>query len=87
MLGSESAGFLASVLLLGAQLPQAHFLPLRDSSLCDESAEDNPAGLIQPMPGERVDHLTPNALLEDIKIRRRLWASPAREHRHNGERG
>jgi hypothetical protein len=39
------------------------------------------------MPGERIDHLPPNALLEDIEIRWRLRASPTREHRHNRERG
>jgi hypothetical protein len=28
------------------------------------------------MPGERVDHLPPNALFEDIEIRRRLRGDP-----------
>jgi hypothetical protein len=39
------------------------------------------------MAGKRVDHLPPNALFEDIKIRRRLRASPTRNTRNNGERG
>jgi hypothetical protein len=39
------------------------------------------------MAGKRVDHLPPNALFEDIKIRRRLRATTPREHRHNRERG
>jgi hypothetical protein len=61
-------------------------LPLRNRSLCDETAKDNPTGLIQPVARERVDHLTPNALLKDIKIRRRFWASPTRNTRNNGKR-
>jgi hypothetical protein len=39
------------------------------------------------MPGERVDHFPPNALFEDIKIRRRLRTTPARDARNDGERG
>jgi hypothetical protein len=38
------------------------------------------------MPGERVDHLPPNALFEDIEIRRRLRATLARDAGNNGER-
>jgi hypothetical protein len=54
--------------------------------LCNETAKDNPTGLIQPVARERVDHLAPNTLFELIKVRRRLRASPTRKHRHNGER-
>jgi hypothetical protein len=38
------------------------------------------------MPGERVDNLTPNALLKDIEIRWRLRATPTRDTRNNGQR-
>jgi hypothetical protein len=38
-------------------------LPLRDRSLRSQAAEDELAGSIQPMPGERVDDLTPDPLL------------------------
>jgi hypothetical protein len=37
------------------------------------------------MPGERVDHLPPNALFEDIKICRRLRTTPARDARDDGK--
>jgi hypothetical protein len=66
MLGSKGAGFFTIILLLRAQLPQPHLLPLRDRSLRSQATKDKLTGLIQPMPGERVDHLTPNALFEDI---------------------
>jgi hypothetical protein len=39
------------------------------------------------MPGEGVHHLPPNALFEDIEIRRRLRATLARDAGNNGERG
>jgi hypothetical protein len=83
MLGSEGAGFLAIILLLRAQLPQPNFLPLRNRGLCDETAKDNPTGLIQPVARERVDDLAPNTLLEDIEIRRRFRTTTPRKHRHD----
>jgi hypothetical protein len=39
------------------------------------------------MPGERVDHLPPNALFENIKIRWRLRTTPARDAGDDGELG
>jgi hypothetical protein len=85
MLGSEGAGFLAIILLLRPQLPQPNFLPLRNRGLCDEAAKDNPAGLIQPVAGKRIDDLTPDPLLEGIEIYRRLRTTPTRDAGHNGE--
>jgi hypothetical protein len=38
------------------------------------------------MPGERVDHLPPNALFEDIEIRRRLRATLTRNAGNNSKR-
>jgi hypothetical protein len=67
-------------------LPQLNFLPLRNGGLRDEAAENELTGLIQPMPGERVDHLPPNALFEDIEIRRRLRATPTRDAGNDGKR-
>jgi hypothetical protein len=37
------------------------------------------------MPGERVDHLPPNALFEDVEIRRRLRTPLARDAGDNGK--
>jgi hypothetical protein len=62
-------------------------LPLRDRSLRSQAAEDELAGAIQPMPGERVDHLAPDALLELVEVRRRLRTPLARNAGNNGERG
>jgi hypothetical protein len=42
--------------------------------------------LIQPVARERIDDLTPNTLFEDIEIRRRLRASPARDAGNDGKR-
>src|SRR5215472_1286747 len=86
MLGSEGAGLLAIILLLSSQLPQPKFLPFRDRGLRHEAAEDDLASSIEPVTGQRLDHLPPNALLELIKIVRRLRTTPPRKHRHNGER-
>jgi hypothetical protein len=38
------------------------------------------------MPGERVDDLPPNPLLELVEIRRRLRTTSARDAGNNGER-
>jgi hypothetical protein len=37
------------------------------------------------MPGKRVDHLTPNAALKLVQIRRRLRTTPARNAGNNGK--
>jgi hypothetical protein len=39
------------------------------------------------MAREGIDHLAPDALFEDIEIRRRLRATAPRKHRHDGKRG
>jgi hypothetical protein len=61
-------------------------LSLRDRGLRGQTAEDKLTGSIQPMPGERVDHFAPDPLLENIKIHRRLRATPTRDAGDDGKR-
>jgi hypothetical protein len=66
-------------------LPQLNFLPLRNGGLRGEAAENELTGAIQPVPRKRVDHLPPNALFEDVEIRRRLRTPLARDAGDNGK--
>jgi hypothetical protein len=86
MSSSDLHGSLCVVLLLRPQLPQPSLLPLRDRSLSDQAAEDDLAGGIEPVAGERVDDLTPYALLEGIEIYRGFRTTSARDAWNDGER-
>jgi hypothetical protein len=87
MLSSKRAGLFSAVLILGPQLTQPRLLSLRDRSLGDQTAENELAGRVEPMAGQRIDDFTPYALLDKIQVRRWFRAAPPRDTRDNGERG
>src|SRR6516162_2480388 len=78
MLSSKRAGLLSAVLILGPQLTQPRLLSLRDRGLGDQTAENELAGRVEPVAGQRIDDLTPYALLDGIQVRRWLRTAPPR---------
>jgi hypothetical protein len=60
----EPGGLLPIILLLRAQLPQPHLLPLRNGGLRGEAAEDHLTSGIDPMPWQGSNHVPPDPLLE-----------------------
>src|SRR5215469_15537659 len=86
MLSSKRAGLLSAVLIL-PQLTQPRLLSLRDRGLGDQTAENELAGRVEPVAGQRIDDFTPYALLDEIQVRRWLRAAPPWDAGDNGERG
>src|SRR6516225_5088395 len=87
MLSSKRAGLLSAVLILGPQLTQPRLLSLRDRGLGDQTAENELAGRVEPVAGQRIDDLTPYALLDGIQVRRWLRTAPPRDAGDDSERG
>src|SRR6516162_7067158 len=87
MLNSKRAGLLSAVLILGPQLTQPRLLSLRDRGLGDQTAENELAGRVEPVAGQRIDDLTPYALLDGIQVRRWLRTAPPRDAGDDSERG
>src|SRR5262245_19168247 len=67
MLGSKGVGVLATIPVLCPQLAQPRLSPLRDRDLRDQAAQDELAGKIEPVRGERVDDIRPVPLFESIQ--------------------
>jgi hypothetical protein len=87
MLSSKRAGLLSAVLILGPQLTQPRLLSLRDRGLGDQTAENELAGRVEPVAGQRIDDFTPYALLDGIQVRRWLRTAPPRDAGNDSERG
>src|SRR5262249_26405913 len=87
MLSSKRAGLLSAVLILGPQLTQPRLLSLRDRGLGDQPAENDLAGRVEPVAGQRIDDFTPYALLDGIQVRRWLRTAPPRDAGDDSERG
>jgi hypothetical protein len=81
----ELGGLLPIVLLLRAQPPQPHLLPLRNGGLRGETAKNHLPGRIDPMPRQSGNHVPPDPLLERIQVRRRLRTTPTRDQGHYGK--
>ena len=62
MLRGEESDLIIVVLTLCPQLAEACLLTFRHSGLRHRTAEDELAGTVQPVPGERVHDLMPNTL-------------------------
>src|SRR5215831_2658984 len=87
MLSSKRAGLLSAVLILGPQLTQPRLLSLRDRGLGDQTAENELAGRVEPVAGQRIDDFTPYALLDGIQVRRWLRTAPPWDAGDDSERG
>src|SRR5215831_21006280 len=87
MLSGKRAGLLSAVLILGPQLTQPRLLSLRDRGLGDQTAENELAGRVEPVAGQRIDDFTPYAPLDGIQVRRWLRTAPPRDAGDDSERG
>jgi hypothetical protein len=82
---SESAGLLAVVQLVGAQLTETNLLPLRDRNLGDDATENQLPGGIDPMGRQRCDDLTPNPRFESVQLRRRFRTTLTGDQRNDNQ--
>ena len=67
MQSGKGIRILAAVLVLCPQLAQPRLSPLCNRGLRDQPAEDQLTGKIEPMGGERVDHVSPDLLFKSIQ--------------------
>ena len=75
MQSGKGIGVFATVLLPRPQLAKPRLPPLRDRDLCDQAAQDDLAGKIEPMGRKRIDDIAPNLLFKGIQACRWLRAA------------
>jgi hypothetical protein len=83
---NELGGILGAVLILRPQLAKADFLAFRNRRLRHQSAQNQLASGVQPVTRERVHYLTPNALFQEVEVRRRFRTATAGKNGDDGER-
>jgi hypothetical protein len=85
--GTVGGNKLGVVPTLRPHLPQSQLLLLCRRGLGREPTEQDLPGGVEPMAGQRVDDLGPDAPLDRVEVRRRLRATLSGDAGDDGERG